>query len=67
MKRSKESDMANLDKYINVVFKIWILIFIGLAWDNPQAIGEWKANVDIAYEDIWIEYIADCDCTEPLE
>ena len=59
--------MQNFARYIDITFKAWILIMIGLAWDNPQWVGEWKANVDIAYDQIWMEYIADCDCTEPLE
>ena len=56
-----------MSNWIDIVFKVWILLFIGLAYDNPRLIGQWKANVDIAYDEIWAEYVGDCDCTESLE
>lgn len=34
---------------------------------NPEFVGQWKANVEIAYESVMAEYWADCDCTQPLE
>ncbi len=34
---------------------------------DADFVGQWKANVEIAYESIMIEYWADCDCTQPLE
>lgn len=33
----------------------------------PDQVGHWLAQKDIAYDSIWMEYIADCDCTNPLE
>lgn len=29
---------------------------------DAEFVGYWLANVDIAYESIWSEYMADCDC-----
>ena len=29
---------------------------------NFEFVGHWLANVDIAYDSVWSEYIADCDC-----
>lgn len=49
-------------KIFNVSFKIWIVVVVSLAFDNPRLIGHWKAEVDIAYDSIWAEYIEDCDC-----
>ncbi len=34
---------------------------------NPEFVGQWHANVEIAYYSVMDEYLADCDCTEPLE
>ena len=31
---------------------------------QPEQVGVWLANVDISYDSVWMEYIADCDCTE---
>lgn len=32
---------------------------------NPEFVGHWLADVDIAYDSaIWTNYAADCDCTE---
>jgi hypothetical protein len=30
---------------------------------NPEAQGRWAAKRDIAYNEIWSEYVVDCDCT----
>ena len=29
---------------------------------DAEFVGHWLANVDIAYDSVWSEYIADCDC-----
>lgn len=42
-----------------------LVAFIALTY--PEAVGEWQARKDIAYDAIWGEYWMDCDCTEPLE
>lgn len=34
---------------------------------NPTTLGYWDAKRAIAYDSVWTEYVADCDCTEPLE
>lgn len=46
-----------------------IVAIAACAWiaDNPEMVGHWQANRDIAYDSIMMEYVADCDCTESLE
>jgi len=34
---------------------------------SPTRLGYWLAAMDIAYDSVWIEYVGDCDCAEPLE
>lgn len=34
---------------------------------SPTRLGMWEAQRDIAYESIWGEYVADCDCTSSRE
>ena len=34
---------------------------------DPKLVGRWLADVDIAYDAVWMDYIGDCDCTESLE
>ena len=59
--------MIEFNAYITVLLKFWILILFVLAWDQPEALGHWKAQFDISYESIMNEYYVDCDCTEALE
>lgn len=42
-----------------------LVAFIALVY--PEAVGEWQARKDVAYDSIWSEWIMDCDCTEALE
>lgn len=49
---------------------VYIAILVGTAifsLADPEAVGTWLARRDVAYDQVWIEYMADCDCTEPLE
>lgn len=59
--------MNNIFDFFNAGFKMWIVVLTALALDNPDWIGHWMAQKDIAYDSIWSEYVADCDCTESLE
>lgn len=34
---------------------------------DAEFVGYWLANVSIAYDSVWAEYVSDCDCTEDLE
>lgn len=50
-------------------FAIFIFVMYALTvavWARmyPNAVGYWEAQKDIAYDQIWGEYIMDCDCTE---
>ncbi len=47
-----------------VLYAFCISLWAGL---NPEAVGHWQAQKDVAYDTIWGEWVSDCDCTEPLE
>lgn len=49
------------------IFVVYALIVAVWARVFPNAVGVWLANVDVAYDSVWGEYISDCDCMEPLE
>lgn len=34
---------------------------------DPKLAGTWMAQRDIAYDAIWMTYVADCDCMGSLE
>lgn len=62
------------ETYIKTLMRIQIMLtfafFSGVAYAalrNPELVGYWQAQRDIAYDSIWIEYISDCDCAQPLE
>jgi len=54
-------------EYFNNIIKFIVLVVTVIALDNPEKIGQWKAQMDIGYDSIWSEYVSDCDCTEALE
>jgi len=35
------------------IFMVWIMSLVTLVWISPEAVGEWQAKRDIAYEDTW--------------
>ena len=39
---------------------VWLIM-------DPNLAGTWMAKRDIAYDEIWMIYVGDCDCTESLE
>ena len=53
--------------YFNNILKFIALIFIMSFISNPESIGRFEARMDIAYDEIWGEYVMDCDCAESLE
>lgn len=62
--------MKEFQDIIRVVTNLWLvvimfLIFVMIA--DPKLVGRWLADVDIAYDTVWMDYIGDCDCTESLE
>jgi hypothetical protein len=54
-------------KLLNQLAIAVILTVVLILISDPSAVGHWLAQVDIAYDSIWGEYVADCDCTLPLE
>lgn len=57
----------DFNTYLSVVLKLIASLFIFVAIFSPETVGEWQARKAVAYDQIWIEWVADCDCTEPLE
>jgi hypothetical protein len=45
---------------------VLLLVVMFLIMD-PELAGTWRAQRDIAYDAIWMTYVADCDCTDSLE
>jgi hypothetical protein len=35
------------------IFMLWLFTMVTLVWISPEAVGEWQAKRDIAYEDVW--------------
>lgn len=56
-----------VNEILSAAVKIAVIVLIAVVLFNPEAVGHWQAQKDIAYDSIWMEWIADCDCTEPLE
>lgn len=59
MERLKNASIAILAAHITAAF--WIVLL------SPQEIGAWRAQYEIGLDQIWQEYIADCDCTAAIE
>lgn len=59
--------MNDLNIILNIIYKLIVFAMVVLWIDNPEMVGQWKAQMDIGYDSIWAEYVMDCDCTESLE
>lgn len=57
-------NMRDIAIFILTMYIIAIMVWVRL---NPEGVGQWKAQMDIAYDSIWVEYVADCDCMESFE
>lgn len=44
---------------VHIAVAYWVVM-------DAEFVGHWLANVDIAYDSVWAEYVADCDCTQEL-
>ncbi|MGA1256918.1 MAG: hypothetical protein ACO3YX_07910 [Candidatus Nanopelagicaceae bacterium] len=55
-----------VNEILNAAIKGIIILLAGIAVFNPEAVGHWEAKRYIAYDSIWLEYIGDCDCSEPF-
>ena len=44
------------------------LSLVTVLWlaSSPTRLGYWEAQRDIAYDTVWGEYVADCDCTAAI-
>lgn len=51
---------------MNLFFATAWLVLLVIVF-APETVGHWLAQKDIAYDTIWVEWVGDCDCTEPLE
>lgn len=59
--------IRNLRDFAIFILVMYVFALLIAARFNPEWVGHWQAQKDIAYDSIWIEWIGDCDCTEPLE
>ena len=62
--------MKEFQDIIRVVITLWLVVIMFLIVvmiADPKLVGRWLADVDIAYDAVWMDYIGDCDCTESLE
>ncbi len=59
--------IRNIRDIVIALFFGYALVIFMTARINPEWVGHWEAQKDIAYDSIWGEYYMDCDCTEPYE
>jgi hypothetical protein len=59
--------MNNFYHYFKTVCLLLVSLVAFIAVISPERVGEWEAQRDIAYDRVWMEWVGDCDCTEPLE
>jgi len=59
--------LSDLDIIFNIMYKFILFVAVMTFLTNPEAVGEWQARVDVAYDSIWMEWVSDCDCTESLD
>lgn len=57
--------MKDLDTIFNIIYKFIFFVAVMTAITSPETVGEWQARSYIAYDTLWLEYIGECDCTEP--
>ncbi len=57
-------NMRDFAIFLLVMYVLTIAINARL---NPEWVGHWIAQKDVAYDTIWMEWVGDCDCMEPLE
>ena len=58
--------LSDLDTIFNIMYKFILFVAVMTVLTSPEAVGEWKARVDVAHDMIWMEWVGDCDCTDPL-
>jgi hypothetical protein len=58
------SNMKDFAIFVLVVYIFSLMVWVRL---YPEQIGQWQARMDISYDQIWGEYVADCDCTEEFQ
>ena len=49
------------------MFKLFIAVVIAFLLDNPEWVGHWEAQRDIAYDSIMSEYYLDVEDNSPAE
>lgn len=57
--------IKNMRDFAIFILTVYIFAVMISARLDPEWVGHWEAQKDIAYDTIWSEYIMDCDCTEP--
>jgi len=59
--------IRNMRDFAIFLLVMYVLTVAITARINPQWVGRWLAQKDVAYDTIWMEWVSDCDCTESLE
>lgn len=59
--------LSDLDTIFNIMYKFILFVAVMTVLTSPETVGEWKARVDVAHDMIWMEWVGDCDCTDPLD
>jgi hypothetical protein len=59
--------IRNMRDFAIFLLVMYVLVVAVTARINPEWVGHWLAQKDVAYDTIWTEWVGDCDCTESLE
>jgi hypothetical protein len=59
--------IRNMRDFAIFLLVMYVLVIAVTARINPEWVGHWLAQKDVAYDTIWTEWVGDCDCTESLE
>jgi hypothetical protein len=59
--------IRNMRDFAIFLLVMYVLVVAVTARMNPEWVGHWLAQKDVAYDTIWMEWVGDCDCTESLE
>jgi hypothetical protein len=54
-------DMRDLAIFL---LTMYVLVVAISARVSPEGVGHWKARMEVSYDSVWSEYLADCDCTD---
>lgn len=56
-----------VNNFLNASIKLMVFFVALRMVFFPENVGQWLAEMGVAYDLTWMEYVADCDCMESLE